>query len=345
MALRLDDGSTLKIIDRTILEICSSGSKASRLDIISFCWLLKEAGVDVIEIDASVIERLGKLPKGIDFLYRIDKLEDRFGLAKSGVKDCIICAELLKNEVLMGNLGEQGINGIVEFISERMVFFPIPIPVHQVVKGVRLMGLSTECSMDWVEQMRRIKVDTGLLVDICPDNRYHTATALAVEAVMGGADAVTVSFAGYGSDISYAPFEEVMAAVKVLIKPVGRISLELLPRMAKYFKFMTRLSISSVKPIIGSDIFVYESGIHADGISKNPSTYEPFDPSIVGMERRAAIGKHTGSRALLKKLRELGLNCTRERSVNMLGMIRKRSIEVKRALYDYEIREIFEVSS
>jgi homocitrate synthase NifV len=46
--------------------------------------------------------------------------------------------------------------------------------------------------------------------------------------------------------------------------------------------------------VVGKDIFTCESGIHIDGIIKNPSNYEPFDPAEVSLQRKFLIGKKAG---------------------------------------------------
>ncbi|MFZ3090609.1 MAG: hypothetical protein WA240_08310 [Nitrospirota bacterium] len=45
------------------------------------------------------------------------------------------------------------------------------------------------------------------------------------------------------------------------------------------------------KPIVGSGVFTYESGIHADGVIKYPPCYEPFPPEDVGAKRRLITQK------------------------------------------------------
>ena len=47
-------------------------------------------------------------------------------------------------------------------------------------------------------------------------------------------------------------------------------------------------------------------GIHVDGVKKNPKTYEPYNPDLVGATRKIIIGKHSGPKAVYQKIRELG---------------------------------------
>ena len=52
------------------------------------------------------------------------------------------------------------------------------------------------------------------------------------------------------------------------------------------------------------------SGIHADGVIKMTSTYEPMQPERVGRERRFIFGKHTGSAAVEDRLKKNGIRAS-----------------------------------
>jgi 2-isopropylmalate synthase len=61
------------------------------------------------------------------------------------------------------------------------------------------------------------------------------------------------------------------------------------------------------KAIVGKNAFAHESGIHQDGVLKNPLTYEIMTPQSVGLSgSRLSVGKLSGRRGLQGKLRELG---------------------------------------
>lgn len=53
------------------------------------------------------------------------------------------------------------------------------------------------------------------------------------------------------------------------------------------------------QPIVGSNVFAHESGIHTNGMLSESSTFEPFPPELVGGERKLLVGKHSG-RAMLR---------------------------------------------
>ncbi|MCP2936339.1 homocitrate synthase, partial [Salmonella enterica subsp. enterica serovar Typhimurium] len=66
-------------------------------------------------------------------------------------------------------------------------------------------------------------------------------------------------------------------------------------------------AIAANKSIVGDAVFTHESGIHVDGLIKNPRNYQSFDPADLGRAHRLVLGKHSGSHAVLEACARLGL--------------------------------------
>jgi len=58
------------------------------------------------------------------------------------------------------------------------------------------------------------------------------------------------------------------------------------------------------KSVVGKNIFAHESGIHTAGVIKNPFTYEPYPPEIVGGKRLLLIGDSSGLEVIRFKIEE-----------------------------------------
>lgn len=59
------------------------------------------------------------------------------------------------------------------------------------------------------------------------------------------------------------------------------------------------------KAIVGDYSFAHESGIHTHGVLKDPWTYEPYPPELVGNTRRITIGKLSGKNVIGHKIKEI----------------------------------------
>ena len=71
--------------------------------------------------------------------------------------------------------------------------------------------------------------------------------------------------------------------------------------------YLTGFAIQPNKAIVGGNAFAHESGIHQDGVIKNPLTYEIMTPQSVGLSgSQLTIGKLSGRKGLQGKLHELG---------------------------------------
>ena len=79
-------------------------------------------------------------------------------------------------------------------------------------------------------------------------------------------------------------------------------------------------------------MFTHESGIHIDGLLKNPSTYESFDPAELGRERRTVLGKHSGSQSVRMAYGSIGVALNDDGLTGrLLGRIRAHAMAAKRA--------------
>jgi homocitrate synthase NifV len=89
-------------------------------------------------------------------------------------------------------------------------------------------------------------------------------------------------------------------------------------------------------------MFTHKSGIHVDGVLKNPRLYEAFDPAKLGMQRTIALGKHSGKASVKHKLDQMGLTASSD-AIEVMRVEVSRVGEVKkRNLTDDEFMSIYE---
>jgi homocitrate synthase NifV len=183
----------------------------------------------------------------------------------------------------------------------------------------------------------------GIDIEMHTHNDFGMATANALAGVYAGAKYVGVTVNGLGERAGNACLQEVIMGMKYLMKLDLPYNTTLFREVAEYVAKASGRDLPVSKPIVGSNIFAHESGIHGDGVLKNPLTYEAFSPEEVGLERQIVIGKHSGSAAIRSKFtREYGIKLQNDEAQEILAQARQMSIDKKRSLFDKELMYIYE---
>jgi len=190
--------------------------------------------------------------------------------------------------------------------------------------------------------IKTLREQTGLDIEMHTHNDFGMAVANAIAGVHAGATWVNVTVGGLGERAGNAALEEVVMALKYVegFEQI-RFDTKRFRELGEYVAKAAGRTIPVWKSIIGTNMFAHESGIHADGVIKNPKTYEVFAPEEVGLSRQIVIGKHSGSKAILLKFDEYGISLTSEQAAELLPLVRTMSIELKRSLYDKELIYIY----
>lgn len=181
----------------------------------------------------------------------------------------------------------------------------------------------------------------GLNIEMHTHNDFGMATANTLSGVYAGANYVGVTVNGLGERAGNACLQEVIMGLKYLMGLDVPYNTRLFREIAEYVAEASGRILPLSKPIVGSNIFAHESGIHGDGVLKNPLTYEVFSPEEVGLERQIVIGKHSGTAAIRSKFFEYGIQLTESEAQDILARAREMSIEKKRSLFDKELGYIY----
>ncbi|HAA08946.1 MAG: homocitrate synthase [Syntrophomonadaceae bacterium] len=183
----------------------------------------------------------------------------------------------------------------------------------------------------------------GLEIEMHTHNDFGMATANALSGIYAGASYVGVTVNGLGERAGNACLQEVIMGLKYLMQVDSDYNTTLFREVAEFVAQASGRPLPVSKPIVGSNIFAHESGIHGDGVLKNPLTYEVFSPEEVGLERQIVIGKHSGSAAIRSKfVNEYGLELPDPIIQEVLQRARQKSIDLKRSLFDKELMVIYE---
>ena len=183
---------------------------------------------------------------------------------------------------------------------------------------------------------------SGLPVEMHTHNDFGLATANALAGIRGGATFVNTTVNGLGERAGNAALEEVVMALKHLHQIEMAVDMGKLRPLSELVARASARDIPIWKAIVGANVFAAESGIHADGILKNPMTYEAFSPEEVGLQRQILIGKHSGTHSVRNKFSEYGIVLSDQVAAIVLERVREWAVERKRALFDKELMQIYE---
>ncbi len=183
---------------------------------------------------------------------------------------------------------------------------------------------------------------TGMDIEMHTHNDFGMATANALAGLKAGARFVGVTVNGLGERAGNAALEEVAMALKYLFGVDLKVNTRDFRNLCEYVAHASGRQLYPSKPIVGTNTFAHESGIHADGVLKHPPTYEVYSPDEVGLERQIVIGKYSGSKAIKMKFVEYGIDLSDEEAADLRDAVRNMTVDLKRSLFDKEIMYIYE---
>ncbi|WP_406645819.1 2-isopropylmalate synthase [Aliisedimentitalea scapharcae] len=141
-------------------------------------------------------------------------------------------------------------------------------------------------------------------------NDLGMATANSLAAVAGGARQIECTINGLGERAGNTALEEVVMALKVrndIMPWHTNIDTRKIMHISRRVATVSGFNVQFNKAIVGKNAFAHESGIHQDGMLKNPENFEIMRPEDVGLSGTSLpLGKHSGRAALRDKLNHLG---------------------------------------
>jgi 2-isopropylmalate synthase len=176
--------------------------------------------------------------------------------------------------------------------------------------GYRLPNEINDMVTAMVNFIDSIKSDA--IVSLHNHNDLGLAVANSLAGISAGARQVECTINGLGERAGNASLEEIVMVLKTRKDMFGgcdtRINTKEIYRASKMVSTITGIEPQPNKAIVGKNAFAHESGIHQDGMLKNPETYEIMKPEDIGIEKNDTIvlGKHSGRAAFKDKLEKLG---------------------------------------
>jgi homocitrate synthase NifV len=189
------------------------------------------------------------------------------------------------------------------------------------------------------EAVSRLREAVDIEIEIHSHNDLGLATANTLAALRAGASHANTTVNGLGERAGNAALEEVVMGVRHLHHADTGVDTQALVPISRLVARASGRQVAFNKSIVGEAVFTHESGIHIDGLLKNATTYESFDPSELGRQRRTVLGKHSGSQAVRQAYRQLGMALDDDAlTARLLACIRDHAMRVKQEATADELR-------
>ena len=177
-------------------------------------------------------------------------------------------------------------------------------------------------------------------IDLHCHDDYGLALANAMAGMRAGANCIHTTVNGMGERTGIPDLAETILAFHNL-EGANKYNIQPLMELSSYLEKVSGFFVAPNKPITGQNAFSHKSGVHTNGILKDPRTYEPFDPSILGRERKIVIDKYTGKSAVAARLDEYGIEVSAAELEVIVTRI-KNTGDQRKQLFDADILEIAE---
>lgn len=193
------------------------------------------------------------------------------------------------------------------------------------------VGVMTPQTMGQYVRTLRERMKRPLELGIHCHNDYGLGTANTLAAVDAGCSLVTSTVGGLGERAGNAVFEEVVCALGDLYRAELRIDKRMLTRLSETVARASGMYITPTRPVVGYNVFRHESGVHVDGMLKDPSTYESISPIPLGRTHELLLGKHSGRGLVEARLAAKGISTTEDLTLRIVERIKATKVATNKA--------------
>jgi isopropylmalate/homocitrate/citramalate synthase len=152
-----------------------------------------------------------------------------------------------------------------------------------------------------VSQLRKIGTKN---IETHVHDDYGMSVACSIAGYWYGANWSSLTFLGIGERAGNAELEKIVLFLIQRVEGFQKYDLKSITEFADFMEKEIGIRVPRNKSVVGKNIFAHESGIHTAGIIKNPFTYEPYPPELVGGKRLLMIGDSSGIEVIRFKVEE-----------------------------------------
>jgi len=153
------------------------------------------------------------------------------------------------------------------------------------------------------ERVQAVREATDIAIQCHCHNDFGLAVANTLAGLRAGATQFHVTVNGIGERAGMPDLGQVSLALRCLYGYDLGLRSKRFRTLSLLVSQLTGVQSPPWQPVVGANVFAHESGIHVKGVLRDPKTFEPFEPDLVGAERTLLLGKHSG-RTLIRSLLE-----------------------------------------
>jgi len=155
-----------------------------------------------------------------------------------------------------------------------------------------------------------VKVGIG----IHTHNDAGFADANSVQAVLAGAVHIQGTFIGFGERCGNANLSTLIPGLQLKrgYECIPAEKMSTLTDTARYIAEIANITVPKTAPYIGDGAFSHKGGMHIDGVSKLPESFEHIDPESIGNERRFLMSEFSGRTSVLNKIQKIAPDLSKD---------------------------------
>lgn len=175
-----------------------------------------------------------------------------------------------------------------------------------------------------------------VMVGIHTHNDCGMAVANAVMAVKAGATHVQGTMTGFGERCGNTNLSTLIPNLQLKLdySCIPDESMVKLTHIAREVSEIANLKLNDREPFVGKTAFAHKGGMHVDGVSKNPKSFEHIEPTLVGNERKFLTSEVAGRTTILSMVQRIAPSI--EKNSPETGKIIDRLKELEYEGYQFE---------
>ena len=309
-AMGAEEREDMRVLTRLGINARTLAWCRMRSDDLSLC---SDLGVDMVDLSIPVSDQQIRNKINRDRDYVLNAIEYHVSQALNmGLEVCVGCEDASR--------------------SDHQFLLEVAVAAQKAgAKRIRFadtLGVMEPFGVAKIISAIRAEVDIEIEMHAHDDLGMATANSLA--AAVSGATHINTTVNGLGERAGNAPLEEVVLGLRQLYGIESEVDLSQFAAISEYVAKASGHPISWHKSVVGEGVFTHESGIHVDGILKDPLNYQSVDPNSLGRHHQIILGKHSGTKTVCNVYRELGIELSRREARAILEQVRRFVSNVKR---------------